>query len=99
MNDPRARARFVRPEVDPIVWEHGRRNMAPVDHGVLVVVLPVNHDQSDSGGPPGTALASSQALAGAASVVVLGMGVCRSWCSGDGATCSSRAAQVGSHQL
>lgn len=32
---------FVRPAVDPIVWEHGRRNMALVDAGLLSVVLPV----------------------------------------------------------
>ncbi len=32
---------FVRPEVDRVVWEHGRRNMALVDAGLLSVVLPV----------------------------------------------------------
>lgn len=32
---------FVRPAVDPIVWEHGRRNMALTEAGILSVVLPV----------------------------------------------------------
>jgi hypothetical protein len=42
--------RFVRPEVDPIVWEHGRRNMALVEHGLLAIVLPVNNDPGDWAG-------------------------------------------------
>jgi hypothetical protein len=42
--------KFVRPEVDPIVWEHGRRNMALVEHGVLAIVLPVNNDPGDWAG-------------------------------------------------
>jgi len=32
---------FVRPDADPIVWEHGRRNMALADAGLLSLVLPV----------------------------------------------------------
>ena len=35
---------FVRPAVDPIIWEHGRRNMALVEAGLLSVVLPVADD-------------------------------------------------------
>ena len=31
----------VRAEDRPVVWEHGRRNMALVDAGLLAVVLPV----------------------------------------------------------
>jgi hypothetical protein len=46
----RKTAAFVRPDVDPIVWEHGRRNMALVDHGVLAIVLPANEDPSDWAG-------------------------------------------------
>lgn len=41
--------KFMRPEVDPIIWEHGRRNMALGEHGVLAVVLPAN-DASDWAG-------------------------------------------------
>ncbi len=40
---------FVRPDVDRIVWEHGRRNMALVDAGLLSVVLPVNDDSGVAG--------------------------------------------------
>jgi hypothetical protein len=46
----RKTAKFARPEVGPIVWEHGRRNMALVDHGVLAIVLPVNNDPGDWAG-------------------------------------------------
>ncbi len=42
-------ATFVRPDVDPIVWEHGRRNMALVDAGLLPIVLPVNDDSGLAG--------------------------------------------------
>jgi uncharacterized protein YndB with AHSA1/START domain len=35
---------YVRPAVDPIIWEHGRRNMALVEAGILSVVLPVMDD-------------------------------------------------------
>lgn len=41
--------RFVRPDVDPIVWEHGRRNMALVDVGLLPIVLPVTDDSGLAG--------------------------------------------------
>jgi hypothetical protein len=40
---------FVRPAVDPIVWEHGRRNMALAEAGVLSIVLPVT-DETDLAG-------------------------------------------------
>jgi len=40
---------FVRPAVDRIVWEHGRRNMALVDAGLLAVVLPVGDDSRLAG--------------------------------------------------
>lgn len=35
---------FVRPAVDPVIWEHGRRNMALAESGLLNVVLPVGDD-------------------------------------------------------
>jgi uncharacterized protein YndB with AHSA1/START domain len=41
--------KFVRPAVNPIVWEHGRRNMALAQEGVLAVVLPVGDDTSLAG--------------------------------------------------
>lgn len=40
---------FVRPDVDPIVWEHGRRNMALAAAGLLAVVLPVADDSDIAG--------------------------------------------------
>jgi len=40
---------FVRPDVDPIVWEHGRRNMALVEAGLLPIVLPVSYDSGLAG--------------------------------------------------
>jgi uncharacterized protein YndB with AHSA1/START domain len=40
----RATPAFVRPDVDPTVWEHGRRNMQLVEAGLLPVVLPVTDD-------------------------------------------------------
>lgn len=39
----------VRPEVDPIIWEHGRRNMALVDAGELLIVLPVSDNTGLAG--------------------------------------------------
>ena len=45
----RATAKFVRPDVDPIIWEHGRRNFALREHGVLAVVLPVSDDSDLAG--------------------------------------------------
>ncbi len=40
---------FVRPAVDSIVWEHGRRNMALVEAELLSVVLPVADDSDLAG--------------------------------------------------
>ncbi len=40
---------FVRPAVDRIVWEHGRRNMALAEAGLLSVVLPVTDDTDLAG--------------------------------------------------
>lgn len=42
--------KFVRPDVDPIVWEHGRRMIALVEHGVLAIVLPDDNDPGDWSG-------------------------------------------------
>jgi hypothetical protein len=39
----------VRPTVDPIIWEHGRRNMSLVEAGLLAVVLPATDDSSFAG--------------------------------------------------
>jgi hypothetical protein len=39
----------LRPAVDPIIWEHGRRNMSLVEAGLLAVVLPVADDTSLAG--------------------------------------------------
>jgi hypothetical protein len=41
---------FTHPAADTIVWEHGRRNMALEEHGVLAIVLPVNADPGDWAG-------------------------------------------------
>jgi uncharacterized protein YndB with AHSA1/START domain len=41
--------RCVRPDVDAIIWEHGRRNMALVEAGELLVVLPVSDDTQLAG--------------------------------------------------
>jgi uncharacterized protein YndB with AHSA1/START domain len=45
----RATDTFSRPAVDPIVWEHGRRNMALAEAGLLPVVLPVMDESSLAG--------------------------------------------------
>ncbi len=39
----------VRPDVDAIIWEHGRRNMALVEAGELLIVLPVSDDSGLAG--------------------------------------------------
>jgi hypothetical protein len=39
----------VRPDVDGIIWEHGRRNMALVEGGELLIVLPVADDTALAG--------------------------------------------------
>jgi len=45
----RATDKLVRPDVDPIIWEHGRRNFALREHGVLAIVLPATDDSDWSG--------------------------------------------------
>ena len=42
-------AAFARPACDAVVWEHGRRNMALVDAGLLSVVLPIADDSGIAG--------------------------------------------------
>ena len=42
-------AAFARPACDAIVWEHGRRNMALVEAGLLSVVLPAADDSGIAG--------------------------------------------------
>jgi hypothetical protein len=41
--------RLVRPAVDPVIWEHGRRNFALRAQGVMPIVLPAT-DSSDWAG-------------------------------------------------
>jgi hypothetical protein len=45
----RATHKLVRPDVDPIIWEHGRRNFALREHGVLAIVLPADDDSDWAG--------------------------------------------------
>jgi hypothetical protein len=45
----RATDKLVRPDVDPIIWEHGRRNFALREHGVLAIVLPADDDSDWAG--------------------------------------------------
>lgn len=45
----RATSSFVRPDVDPIVWEHGRRNFALMDSGIAALVLPAVDDSDWAG--------------------------------------------------
>jgi uncharacterized protein YndB with AHSA1/START domain len=45
----RATEKLIRPSVDPIIWEHGRRNMALAEAGLLAVVLPVMDDTDLAG--------------------------------------------------
>ena len=46
----RETAAFKRPEVDSIVWEHGRRMIALAEHGVLALLLPDDDDPTDWSG-------------------------------------------------
>jgi hypothetical protein len=41
--------KLVRPDVDPVIWEHGRRNFALRESGVMPVVLPVGDDSEWAG--------------------------------------------------
>ena len=45
----RTTASFARPAHDALIWEHGRRNMALVEAGLLAVVLPVADDSDIAG--------------------------------------------------
>jgi uncharacterized protein YndB with AHSA1/START domain len=45
----RTTAAFARPQHDALIWEHGRRNMALVEAGLLAVVLPVADDSGIAG--------------------------------------------------
>jgi hypothetical protein len=45
----RTTSSFKRPEMDSIVWEHGRRNFALREQGVMPVVLPVDDDSDLAG--------------------------------------------------
>lgn len=45
----RATPALVRPDVDAIVWEHGRLNMRLMDAGILAVVMPVADDSDIAG--------------------------------------------------
>ena len=44
-----ATGQLVRPDADPIIWEHGRRNFALREHGVLPIVLPATDDNDLAG--------------------------------------------------
>ncbi len=44
-----ATEKCVRPGVDAIIWEHGRRNMALAESGELLIVLPVADDTGLAG--------------------------------------------------
>jgi hypothetical protein len=45
----RKTSRYKRPEVDPIIWEHGRRNMALQDAGLMPIVCPIRDDGEFAG--------------------------------------------------
>lgn len=45
----RTTSSFARPAVDSIVWEHGRRNMALAEVGIMPIVLPVGDDSGLAG--------------------------------------------------
>ena len=40
---------LVRPDVDPIIWAHGRRNMALITAGIAPVITPVTTPDGPSG--------------------------------------------------
>jgi hypothetical protein len=51
-------ASYIRPDADPIVWEHGRRNMALAQAGLAAIICPVRDDSEWAGivifaAPPG----------------------------------------------
>jgi hypothetical protein len=41
--------RYKRPEADPVVWEHGRRNMALQQSGLMPIVCPARDDSDLAG--------------------------------------------------
>lgn len=45
----RVTSKYARPAADPTVWEHGRRNMALGEAGLLPVVLPATDDSDLAG--------------------------------------------------
>ena len=45
----RTTSSFVRPDVDPIIWEHGRRNFALMHSGIATLVLPAVDDSDWAG--------------------------------------------------
>ena len=45
----RATDKLVQPDVDPIIWEHGRRDFALREHGVLPIVMPATDDSDWAG--------------------------------------------------
>jgi uncharacterized protein YndB with AHSA1/START domain len=45
----RATDKLVRPDVDAVIWEHGRRNFALREHGVLPIVMPATDDSDWAG--------------------------------------------------
>jgi hypothetical protein len=45
----RTTASFARPAHDALVWEHGRRNIALVEAGLLAVVLPITDGSGVAG--------------------------------------------------
>lgn len=47
--NPQKDAEYMRPEVDPIIWEHGRRNMALQQAGLMPIVCPVRDEGEYSG--------------------------------------------------
>jgi hypothetical protein len=46
----RRTAKLKRPEVDPVIWEHGRRNMALQQAGLMPIVCPVRDQHSEYAG-------------------------------------------------
>ena len=49
--------KLVRPQVDPIIWAHGRRNMALISAGIAPIITPV----TSAGGPSGFAVFTTDA--------------------------------------
>lgn len=45
----RTTEKFVRPDVDSIIWEHSRRNMALATAGLMPIVMPCGDDTDVAG--------------------------------------------------